>query len=56
LRLRHSGRLLAASLLLALAHPAAALEYRSTGRPALLYDAPSTHGRQGRHRGQRPAA
>jgi SH3-like domain-containing protein len=42
LRLLSSGRLLAASLLFALAHPAAALEYRSTGRPALLYDAPST--------------
>jgi SH3-like domain-containing protein len=34
--------LLAAGLLLALAHPASALEYRSTGRAALLYDAPST--------------
>lgn len=34
--------LLAAGLLFALAAPAAALEYRSTGRPALLYDAPST--------------
>lgn len=34
--------LLAGSLLLALAHPASALEYRSTGRAALLYDAPST--------------
>lgn len=32
----------AAGLLLALAHPAWALEYRSTGRAALLYDAPST--------------
>lgn len=42
LRLRTPGRLLAASLLFALAHPAAALEYRSAGRPALLYDAPST--------------
>lgn len=42
LRLRPPGRLLAASLLFALAHPAAALEYRSVGRPALLYDAPST--------------
>ena len=31
-----------AGLLLALAHPACALEYRSTGRPALLYEAPST--------------
>ncbi|HRK78867.1 MAG: hypothetical protein B7X91_06270 [Hydrogenophilales bacterium 17-64-11] len=42
LRLRPSGWLLATGLLLALAHPAAALEYRSTGRAALLYDAPST--------------
>ncbi|MHB0918590.1 MAG: SH3 domain-containing protein [Thiobacillus sp.] len=33
---------LAAGLLLALAHPVWALEYRSTGRAALLYDAPST--------------
>jgi SH3-like domain-containing protein len=32
----------AAGLLLALMHPAWALEYRSTGRAALLYDAPST--------------
>ncbi|MFN3750548.1 MAG: SH3 domain-containing protein [Thiobacillus sp.] len=31
----------AAALLLALAAPAAALEYRNTGRPAILYDAPS---------------
>jgi SH3-like domain-containing protein len=31
-----------AGLLLALAHPASALEYRSTGRATLLYDAPST--------------
>ena len=29
-------------MLLALAQPALALEYRSTGRAALLYDAPST--------------
>lgn len=35
-------RLLITGLLLALACPASALEYRSTGRPALLYDAPST--------------
>jgi SH3-like domain-containing protein len=42
LRLRPSGSLLAAGLLLALAQPACALEYRSTGRAALLYDAPST--------------
>jgi SH3-like domain-containing protein len=34
--------LLTAGFLLALAHPASALEYRSTARPALLYDAPST--------------
>ena len=39
---RHVGFLLAASLLLAQAQPACALEYRSTGRAALLYDAPST--------------
>jgi len=36
------SKLCAAGLLLALAHPASALEYRSTGRAALLYDAPST--------------
>lgn len=43
LRLRSRATLpLAAGLLLALAHPACALEYRSTGRAALLYDAPST--------------
>ena len=42
LRLLIPGRLLAASLLFALAHPAAALEYRSVERTALLYDAPST--------------
>ena len=35
-------RLLIAGLLFALAHSASALEYRSTGRTALLYDAPST--------------
>lgn len=35
-------QLLIAGLLLALAHPAYALDYRSTGRAALLYDAPST--------------
>ena len=35
-------RLLITGLLLALAHPACALEYRSAGRAALLYDAPST--------------
>lgn len=42
LRFRRPRSLLAAGLLLALAHPASALEYRSTGRAALLYDAPST--------------
>lgn len=42
LRLRRPRLLLAAGLLLALAHSASALEYRSTGRAALLYDAPST--------------
>ena len=36
------ARLLAVALLLALAHPARALEYRSTGRATILYDAPST--------------
>jgi SH3-like domain-containing protein len=41
LRLRRPGSLLAAGLLLALAHSADALEYRSTGRAAVLYDAPS---------------
>lgn len=35
-------RLFIAGLLFALAHPACALEYRTTGRAALLYDAPST--------------
>lgn len=35
-------RLLIAGLLLALPLAASALEYRSTGRPAVLYDAPST--------------
>ncbi len=35
-------RLLITGLLLALAYPASALEYRSTGRAAVLYDAPST--------------
>lgn len=42
LRFRRPRLLLAAGLLLALAHSASALEYRSTGRAALLYDAPST--------------
>jgi SH3-like domain-containing protein len=42
LRFRRPRLLLAAGLLLALAHPAGALEYRSTGRAALLYEAPST--------------
>ena len=41
-RPRPSSLCLAAGLLLTLAHPAWALEYRSTGRAALLYDAPST--------------
>lgn len=40
--LRHSGWLIATGLLLALPSPATALEYRSTARIALLYDAPST--------------
>ncbi|HET9463230.1 MAG TPA: SH3 domain-containing protein, partial [Thiobacillus sp.] len=40
--LNTAGLLLAAGLLLTLAAPAYALEYRSTGRAALLYDAPST--------------
>ena len=35
-------RLLLAGLSFALAYPASALEYRTTGRAALLYDAPST--------------
>jgi SH3-like domain-containing protein len=35
-------RLLIAGLLLVLPHAASALEYRSTGRVAVLYDAPST--------------
>ena len=39
--LRHPAWLLAAGLL-TLAHPACALEYRSTGRNAILYDAPAT--------------
>ena len=42
MRLRLAGLPLAAGLLLALPHAAHALEYRSTGRAALLYDAPST--------------
>lgn len=42
LRLDPARLLLAAGLLLALPHTASALEYRSTGRAALLYDAPST--------------
>ena len=37
-------RFLTAGLLLALAHPACALEYRTTSRAALLYDAPSQAG------------
>ena len=35
--------LLAGGLLFTLATPAGALEYRSTGRPAILYDAPSAN-------------
>lgn len=35
-----------AGLLLMLSHPATALEYRNTARPALLYDAPSTAARK----------
>ena len=38
----HSALLLAAGILLALAQSASALEYRSTGRATILYDAPST--------------
>ncbi|MHB1093433.1 SH3 domain-containing protein [Thiobacillus sp.] len=37
-----AGFLLVGGLLFALANPASALEYRSTGRAAVLYDAPST--------------
>ena len=42
LRPSRAALLLAGGLLFALAQPASALEYRSTGRAALLYDAPST--------------
>lgn len=42
LRLPLIGLGVAAGLLAALMQPAWALEYRSTGRAALLYDAPST--------------
>lgn len=42
MRRSRCGLLLAGGLLLALAQPASALEYRSTGRAAVLYDAPST--------------
>lgn len=42
MRHRVIGWPLAASLLLTLPQPADALEYRSTGRAALLFDAPST--------------
>ena len=42
LRQPHASSLVAAGLLLTLAYPACALEYRSTGRAALLYDAPSS--------------
>ena len=37
-----AGLFLAGGLLFALAGPASALEYRSTGHAAVLYDAPST--------------
>lgn len=40
--LRHPAWRLAAGLLLAVALPASALEYRSTARNAVLHDAPST--------------
>jgi len=40
--LKHAASLLTAGFLLVLAHPASALEYRSTGRATILYDAPST--------------
>jgi SH3-like domain-containing protein len=40
--LKQAGSLLTAGFLLALAQPASALEYRSTGHAAILYDAPST--------------
>jgi SH3-like domain-containing protein len=40
--LKHAASLLTAGFLLALAQPASALEYRSTGRATILYDAPST--------------
>ena len=42
MQLRPGSLAFVAGLLLMLSHPAAALEYRNTGRPALLYDAPST--------------
>jgi len=42
LRLPLIGLAVAAGLLAALMQPAWALEYRSTGRATLLYDAPST--------------
>lgn len=42
LRPSRAALFLAGGLLLALTQPAGALEYRSTGRAALLYDAPST--------------
>lgn len=38
----HAASLLAAGFLLALTQSASALEYRSTGRATILYDAPST--------------
>ncbi|MGE5319479.1 MAG: SH3 domain-containing protein [Hyphomicrobiaceae bacterium] len=42
MRRSRAGLILAGGLLLALANPASALDYRSTGHAALLYDAPST--------------
>ena len=43
-RQSRAGTFLVAGLLFALASPASALEYRSTARAAVLYDAPSTAG------------
>jgi SH3-like domain-containing protein len=40
--LKLAGSLLTAGFLLVLAQPSCALEYRSTGRATILYDAPST--------------
>jgi SH3-like domain-containing protein len=44
LRRLHAGLFLIGGLLFVLANSAQALEYRSTGRAAVLYDAPSTAG------------